>query len=117
MLRDISSLVETTDLLSDIPNYDLFIENVDNLVSKLNKIEVRYDRLLKIKTRSFLKEYATQSGSPLTNEMIAWLDNPNNDVGWMSYYMGMASNTDNEVVRIMENIIRNVSNNVNRNTR
>lgn len=117
MLRDVSSLIETTDLLSDIPNYDLFVENVDNLASKLSKIEVRYDKLLKIKARDFLKEYATSSGSPFTNEMLQWLDNPNSDIGWAGYYIGMSSNTDNEVVRIMENIIRNVKNNVDRNTR
>lgn len=117
MIRNVSSLVENTDLLSDMPNYDLFVANVNDLVSKFNKVQVKFDRILKSKTREFLADYANQSGSPFTDEMLNWIDNPNNDISWVAQYVGMASNTDNEVVRIMENMIRNVKNKVDRNTR
>lgn len=117
MLRNISSLIENTDELASVPNYPLFVANVDDLVGKFNKIQVKYDRVLKTKTREFLRDYAEQSGSPLTAEMLDWIDKPTNDIGWISQYIGMASNTDNEIVRIMENMIRNVKNSVNRDTR
>lgn len=117
MLRNISSLIENTDELKGIPNYALFEANVDDLISKFNKIQVKYDQILKQKTRQFLSSYASSSGSPFTSEMLDWIDNPTNDIGWIAQYVGMASNTDNEIVRIMENMIRNVKNKVDRNTR
>lgn len=117
MLQQVASLVQNTDELNNIPNFSLFEANVDDLISKFNRIQVRYDRVLRTKTREFLSDYAEQSGSPFTDEMLNWIDNPNNDIGWIGYYVGMSSNTDNEVVRIMENMIRNVKNKVNRHTR
>lgn len=116
MLKNIQYLNDTTNILKSIPHYDEFSRAVDRLIATANAIENKRLHLLKYKTREFLKEYAISSGSPFVFEMIQWLENPKTDISWISYYMQSASTVDNEVIRIMENIIRNTKNKVERNT-
>lgn len=116
MMKSVSYILNNTDEFKSIENYNRFSDNVNLILGNLQYVQNRFDHLLKTNTREFLKDYAEKSGSPYVNEMLQWLEDPKNDISWLSYYVGTSANTSNEVVRIMENIIRNTSNKTKRNT-
>lgn len=116
MMKSISYILNNTDEFKSIENYNRFSDNVNLILGNLQYVQNRFDHLLKINTREFLKDYAEKSGSPYVDEMLQWLEDPKNDISWLSYYVGTSANSSNEVVRIMENIIRNTSNKTKRNT-
>ncbi len=116
MMKDVSYLINNTDILNDLPDYEQFVSNVSADLGSLQQIQDKFDYILKHNTREFLVDYATRSGSPFVGDMIQWLEDPKNDISWLGYYIGMSSNSSNEVIRIMENILRNTQNKTNRNT-
>lgn len=116
MLKQIEYLDTNTDEIKQFDEHKEFMDNVKKLIIRANEIENKRNYLLQKKTKEFLTDYATRSGSPYVFEMIQWLNNPKNDISWLAYYIQSASVVDNEVIRIMENIIRNSKNEVERNT-
>lgn len=116
MIKDLQALLDTTDVLNELPNKEEIKAQIDDQIALINRVNNKYDNILKLKTRQFLREYAIASGSPFVDEILQWIEDPKTDISWVAQYVGMASNTDNEVVRIMENVIRNAKNEVSRNT-
>ena len=116
MIKSIQYLLNNTNEFEGIENYDRFSDNISLILGNLQYVQNRFDYLLKSNTREFLKDYAEKSGSPFVDEMIQWIEDPKNDISWLSYYVGTSANASNEVIRIMENIIRNTSNKTKRNT-
>ena len=116
MIKSVQYILNNTDEFKSIKDYNRFSDNVNLILGNLQYVQNRFDFLLKNNTREFLKDYAEKSGSPYVDEMIQWLEDPKNDISWLSYYIGTAANASNEVLRIMENIIRNTSNKTKRNT-
>lgn len=115
MINQLQAIIDTTDLFKD-PQFDAMRQQLLSINTTVGLINNKYDNLLKLKTRELLRNYAIASGSTYADEMINWLEDPKTDISWISQFIGMASNTDNEVIRIMENMIRNTKNQVDRNT-
>ena len=116
MIKSIQYLLNNTSEFEGIEEYNRFSDNINLILGNLQYVQNRFDFLLKNNTRDFLKDYAKKSGSPFVDQMIQWIEDPKNDISWLSYFVGTSANASNEVVRIMENIIRNTSNKTKRNT-
>ena len=110
MVKSLKDILDTTELLNDIPEAEEFKSTVDNLLLTLETLNNKYNLILETKTKEFVIEYATNAGSPFVNDLVEWLDNPSNDISFLGYFVGLSSSTNNEMIRIMENIIRNQKN-------
>ena len=110
MVKSLKDILDTTELLNDIPEAEEFKATVDNLLLTLETLNNKYNLILETKTKEFVINYATDAGSPFVNDLVEWLDNPSNDISFLGYFVGLSSSTNNEMIRIMENIIRNQKN-------
>ena len=110
MVKSLKDILDTTELLNDIPEAEEFKSTVDNLLLTLETLNNKYNLILETKTKEFVIKYATDAGSPFVNDLVEWLDNPSNDISFLGYFVGLSSSTNNEMIRIMENIIRNQKN-------
>ena len=110
MVKSLKDILDTTELLNDIPEAEEFKSTVDNLLLTLETLNNKYNLILETKTKEFVINYATDAGSPFVNDLVEWLDNPSNDISFLGYFVGLSSSTNNEMIRIMENIIRNQKN-------
>jgi hypothetical protein len=116
MIRNIQKVLDTTTELEGIEDYDNFRDTVDRIVNAQSTIINKYDNILEEKTRNFLEEYATTSGSATVEEMLKWLQDPSKDLSWMEMWLGQNSSAGNEVIRIMADILNQQINITKRNT-
>lgn len=116
MMNDIKMVMDTTDELSSIPDYDIFKQTVNSIVSGQVTLMNTYQNILNQKTRDLLVNYATEAGSQTVDELLNWLEDPNKDLNWFDEFLGQNSSTGNEVFRIMTDMLNNAVNLTKRNT-
>ena len=107
MMNDIKMVMDTTEELKDIPDYDLFKQTVNNIVSGQVTLMNTYQNILNQKTRDLLTNYASDAGSQTVDELVNWLEDPNKDLNWFDEFLGQNSSTGNEVFRIMTDMLNN----------
>lgn len=107
MMNDIKMILDTTDELNNIDDYDVFKQTVNSIVSGQVTLMNTYQNVLNQKTRDMLISYAESAGSTTVDQLINWLEDPNKDLNWFDEFLGQNSSTGNEVFRIMTDMLNN----------
>lgn len=115
IIKQIKYIIDTSDDLAEMNDYDTFTSNVNALYNEMEFLDNRVRNILVRKSRDFIINYTNKYGGDAL-EILDYLDNCDDDITWLSTYIGMNSAVDNDIIRIMENIVHNVKNNVARTT-
>lgn len=107
MMQDIKNVIDTTDELKGIEDYDVFKSMVNDIVSGQVTLMNTYQNILNQKTRDMLIGYAESAGSTTVDQLINWLEDPNKDLNWFDEFLGQNSSAGNEVFRIMTDMLNN----------
>ena len=108
MMQDIQYVTDTTDELKQyIEDYQDFKDTVDNIVTGQATLMNKYNNILRYNFRSLLEQYAIEHNSPTVEKMMNWIDDPEKDLSYLEYFIGQNSSTNNEIIRIMADMLSN----------
>lgn len=118
LLDNVQYLLDTTDEFRGLPEYNEFRDLVGRLVQDMNTINNRFINLMQSKGRQLLVEHLKSNNAPqeFIDRILNWLNSPTNDGNFLTTWLGMSSNSSNEVVGTIENILTNTMNQTQRET-
>ena len=81
-------------------------------------IDIKFNELLKNKGKQVLVEHLRSTNTPqeFIDRILNWLDNPTNDGNFLTTWLGISSESTNEVINTIVNILTSVMNTTQRKT-
>ena len=112
LLDQIKYELDTSDTFKDIPDLQAFTNMVDTLQSQMTTINNKFANISKAKAIEILSEHLENVGAPqrYIDETISWINNPNNDGNFLTVWAGMSSESNNQIVASIANMIVNTNN-------
>ena len=112
LLDDINYLLDTTDLFKDLPNYDAIRQEVTVLSNQMNSVNNRFMNIARAKGIQEVVNFLQAQGMPQTDidALVDYLNDPTTDTSLISNWFGMASNSDNAVIRSIAKILNDTMN-------
>ena len=112
LLDDINYLLDTTDLFKDLPNYDAIRQEVTVLSNQMNSVNNRFMNIARAKGIQEVVNFLQAQGMPQAdiNALVDYLNNPTTDTSLISNWFGMASNSDNAIIRSIAKILNDTMN-------
>ena len=124
MLQEVKRLLDTTDFLDgtsievdgEIVTKNDLQKYVNSLIVEFTEIGNKYDSLVEIVSANIIKSWGEDTGSSTLKETISQLTSTDKDILYIARYMGMSSQLNDEVIRLIHLTITNAKNEVARNT-
>lgn len=118
LIDEVFSAFVNTDDFKNIPDYNQILETVRNIQSDMAMVDIKFNELLKNKGKQVLVEHLRSTNTPqeFIDRILNWLDDPTNDGNFLTTWLGMSSESTNEVITTIANILTSVMNNTQRKT-
>lgn len=118
LIDEIFSAFVNTEDFKNIPDYNQILETVRNIQSDMAMIDIKFNDLLKNKGKQVLVEHLRSTNTPqeFIDRILNWLDDPTNDGNFLTTWLGMSSESTNEVITTIANILTSIMNNTQRKT-
>lgn len=118
LIDEVFSAFVNTDDFKNIPDYDQILESVRTIQSDMSMIDIKFNELLKNKGKQLLVDHLNSTNTPqeFIDRILNWLDDPTNDGNFLTTWLGMSSESTNEVITTIANILNSVMNETQRKT-
>lgn len=118
LLDQVQYLLDTTDEFRTLEEYDEFRDLVGRLVQDMNTVNNKFINIMQSKGRQLLVDHLKSNNTPqeFIDRILEWLNSPTNDGNFLTTWLGMSSNSSNEVVTTIANILNNTMNQTQRET-
>lgn len=118
LIDEVFSAFVNTDDFKNIPDYDQILESVRTIQSDMSMIDIKFNELLKNKGKQLLVDHLNYTNTPqeFIDRILNWLDDPTNDGNFLTTWLGMSSESTNEVITTIANILSSVMNETQRKT-
>ena len=118
LVDNIMYLLDTTDILKEMPNYEQIKQNFLDISSRVNTINNRFSNIMRAKAITELQTYLQKAGMPadMLDKVVEWINNTNRDTSIISRWVGMNSNSDNAVIQVIAKLINDTMNQTDRDT-
>lgn len=118
LIDEVFSAFVNTDDFKNIPDYNQILESVRTIQSDMSMIDIKFNELLKNKGKQLLVDHLNSTNTPqeFIDRILNWLDDPTNDGNFLTTWLGMSSESTNEVITTIANILSSVMNETQRKT-
>ena len=118
LIDEVFSAFVNTDDFKNIPDYNQILESVRTIQSDMSMIDIKFNELLKNKGKQLLVDHLNSTNTPqeFIDRILNWLDDPTNDGNFLTTWLGMSSESTNEVITTIANILSSVMNETQRRT-
>lgn len=112
LLDEINYLLDTTDIFKELPNYNEIRQEVTTLTNQMNTVNNRFTNIARAKGIQEVVSFLQEQGMPQfdIDSLVDYLNDPTTDTNIIQNWFGMASNSDNAIIRSIAKVLNDTKN-------